>query len=193
MRLKSIIEKIIESILMASSAITSVTVLLIVFFLFKEGLGLFSQTPVEKGFSLVVNKNNPVNTLSANQIRLIFDQEITNWKAVGGADTDIVLFRIDDITSYYTEEEIGANFEHLADKVDELVSQHPEMISFVADKYIPKNAHIKKLNIPKIDFAELFKNKDWMPTATPAAQLGVLPLLIGTLLVSLGAILLALP
>ncbi|HRB26505.1 MAG TPA: phosphate ABC transporter permease subunit PstC, partial [Bacteroidia bacterium] len=35
--------------------------------------------------------------------------------------------------------------------------------------------------------------KEWFPTAQPAAQFGVLPLLMGTLLVSLGAILLALP
>jgi len=33
----------------------------------------------------------------------------------------------------------------------------------------------------------------WLPTAQPAAQIGALPLILGTIWVSLGAILLALP
>ena len=45
----------------------------------------------------------------------------------------------------------------------------------------------------KIESKEFFLGKEWFPTAQPAAQLGVLPLILGTLWVSFGAILLALP
>ena len=40
---------------------------------------------------------------------------------------------------------------------------------------------------------DFFGGKEWYPTATPAAQYGLLPLILGTLWVSLGAILLSLP
>ena len=69
---------------MLSSSITSITVLLIIVFLFREGLGLFGKSPVEEGTFLAVNKTNPVKKLSAEQIKHIFDQEITNWKEVLG-------------------------------------------------------------------------------------------------------------
>ena len=73
-------EKFVVGLLALSSTITSITVLLIVFFLFQEGLGLFEQTPIAGEQVLVVNRQNPVKELSANQVKEIFDQEITNWK-----------------------------------------------------------------------------------------------------------------
>lgn len=40
---------------------------------------------------ILVNKANPVNTLSAKQVQAIFRGDITNWKEVGGADEGIVV------------------------------------------------------------------------------------------------------
>ena len=77
---------------MLSSSITSITVLLIIDFVFREGFGLFSKSPVEHGTVLAVNANNPVKKLSAMQVKKIFDQEITNWKQVGGKNDSIILF-----------------------------------------------------------------------------------------------------
>jgi phosphate transport system permease protein len=45
----------------------------------------------------------------------------------------------------------------------------------------------------KISMGNFIKGEEWFPTAQPAAQFGIYPLLIGTLIVSLGAILIALP
>jgi len=44
-----------------------------------------------------------------------------------------------------------------------------------------------------VSAGEFFGGREWFPTAEPSAQLGILPLLLGTLWVSLGAILLSLP
>ncbi|MFT7165293.1 MAG: phosphate transport system permease protein, partial [Flavobacterium sp.] len=77
---KQIKERVIESILMLSSAATSITVVLIVFFLFIEGAAVFNKKPIDKGFLLAVHNSNPVRNLEPSQIKDIFDQKITNWK-----------------------------------------------------------------------------------------------------------------
>lgn len=43
-----------------SGFITSITILLIVVFLFAEALGLFNKKVIEEGYVLAVNKANPV-------------------------------------------------------------------------------------------------------------------------------------
>ena len=190
---KQIKEKVIESILMLSSAATSITVVLIVFFLFIEGAAVFNKKPVDKGFLLAVHNSNPVKKLEPSQIKDIFDQKITNWKELGGKDEAIVLFRTSDITDYYTEEELGENFEYFPDKINELVAKTPGIIAFFSDKYISKDFKGRELDIDKISVYSFLSGEEWFPTAEPVAQMGVKPLIYGTLLVSFGAIILALP
>ena len=53
-----------------------------------------NYTPVAKeAFVFVVNKNNPVNSLTQDQLRDIYSGVITNWKEVGGNDAPIVPFQ----------------------------------------------------------------------------------------------------
>ena len=104
--LKRFTEKFIEGILFLSSSVTTLTVLLIVVFLFREGMGVFKQSPVEEGFAMAVNKNNSVKEISSLQLKNIFDQNITNWSTLGGNNDSIILFRIDDISNYFTEEQL---------------------------------------------------------------------------------------
>lgn len=186
-------EKFIEGLLMLSGTITSLTVVLIVIFLFKEGLGVFDKKPVEEGYVIAVNKNNPLSKISPEQIKNIYDQKITHWNEIGGKPDTIILFRLEDISNYYTDEEIGENFEGLPVCISRLVDSLPEVIAFFPDKYLAKDFKGKEVDIDKVSLKEFFTGEEWFPTAQPAAQLGVLPLVLGTLWVSLGAILLALP
>ena len=190
---KQIKEKIIETILMLSGAATSITVVLIVFFLFVEGAGVFSKKPIDDGFLLAVSAENTVKKLQPSQIKDIYDQKITNWKELGGKDQAIVLFRAGDITDYYTEEELGENFEFFPDKINELVAKTPGIIAFFSEKYKAKDFKGRELDIDKIKVSEFLAGEEWFPTAQPIAQMGVKPLIYGTLWVSFGAILLALP
>lgn len=190
---KQIKEKIIETILMLSSAATSITVILIVFFLFIEGAGVFTKKPIDDGFLLAVSVDNQVKKLKPSEIKDIYDQKITNWKQLGGKDLPIVLFRAGDITDYYTEEELGKNFEFFPDKINELIAKTPGIIAFFSDKYKAKDFKGRELDIDKIKVSEFLSGEEWFPTAQPIAQMGVKPLIYGTLWVSLGAILLALP
>ncbi|KDN56722.1 phosphate ABC transporter permease [Flavobacterium seoulense] len=190
---KQLKEKLIEAILMLSGAATSVTVILIVFFLFIEGAGVFSRKPIDDGYLLAVNATNNVKTLQPSQIKDVFDKKITNWKQLGGEDRPIVLFRTSDITEYYTEEELGPNFEYFPEKINELIEKQPGIIAFFSDKYKAEKFSGKELDIDKIKVWEFLSGEEWFPTAQPIAQMGVKPLIYGTLWVSFGAILLALP
>jgi phosphate transport system permease protein len=191
--IKNLLEKCIEAILFMSSMVTTLAIVLIVIFLFKEGFALFHETPIEEGFAVIVNKNNSSNELSSFEIKNIFDQKITNWKDLGGQSDSIILLRFDDIGNYYTEAELGENFEFLPQKISELIEKNPGMIAFLPKKYLNKDFKGSILPIKKIAIGQFLSNKEWLPTAQPVAQFGVLPLILGTLLVSLGAIIIALP
>jgi len=77
-RFQKITERLIEAIFTVSGALTSIVILLIVVFLFKEGFGLFNSPSIESGYTLCVHANNNVEKLSVNEIRKIFDSEIEN-------------------------------------------------------------------------------------------------------------------
>lgn len=191
--MKRFLEKLVEGALLISGSITSITILLIVIFLFKEASGLFNSPVIEEGYVLGLNKANPVKDLNSYQIKQIFDGEITNWDEVGGKEEPIEVVRLSDLTKYYTEEELGASFENIPSKASELTAKHPGIILFLPNEYIAKNFNGTLLNHETLRPGDFFGGKEWYPTATPSAQYGLLPLLLGTIWVSLGAILLSLP
>lgn len=192
-KIRKFFEAIAEKILMVSGTVTSVTILLIVIFLFKEGLGLFQSPVIESGYSLVVNKDNKVANLTAVQIKDIFDAKITNWSEVGGQDQEILVFRLNDVTNYATEAQIKDDFSGLPVVLDSIVNQYDAIIAFVPTEYLGDNFNGKKLDSGDIAPSEFFLGTQWYPTSQPAPIFGVLPLILGTLWVSLAAILFALP
>ena len=175
--MKKIFEKIIEGILTCSGFVTSITILLIVLFLFTEAFGLFNSKVIEEGYVLALNKSNRVNTLSPAQIKDVFDEEITNWKELGGEDLPIRVFRLEDITEYYTEEELGPAYEYAGERIMQLVEKTPGIVAFVPQKFIvqPDAVHFIKDNT--ISVKDVFAGAEWFPTATPAPLFGFVPLI----------------
>ena len=52
------------------------------------------QTPIAReGFVFLVSKKNPVDSLTAEQIKMIYAGEITNWREVGGKDEPIIPYQ----------------------------------------------------------------------------------------------------
>jgi phosphate transport system permease protein len=190
---KRLSEKFIEGILLSSSTVTSLTVILIIIFLFREGIGLFERKPIEKGYVFALNINNPVKKLSSKQLKDIFNQDITNWKTVGGNNDTITLITLNDIPNYFTEEEMGPKLENLPALVNKLIQEYPGALVYISNKYIPSDFKGYILPVKKISLKEFIFGKEWYPTAEPAPLFGVWPLILGTLLVTFGAILFALP
>lgn len=193
MKFRKIVEKFVEGILFSSSTVTTIAVLFIVFFLFKSGLGLFNENPIEKNYSIALNASNPVKKLSSRQIKDIFNGDITNWKELGGKDQTIVLFTLDELSTNFTEEQLGAGFEYIPKCVNEYVVQNENVIAFFETKYFLSGFPGKILQTPNISVKDFLLGREWYPTSVPSAQFGVLPLILGTLWVTFFAILFALP
>lgn len=191
--MKAFFEKVISGIITCSGFLTSIVIILIILFLFSEGFGLFSQKSIEGGYTLVVNQSNPVKELDAGQINKIFDQDIHNWKQVGGEDRQIKVFRFDDMLSFFSEKQLGKNYENAGKCISQLVAANPGIIGFVPKEFIHKDARVKQLKDHHISFWETLFGKQWYPTATPAPQFGFLPLILGTIWVTFFAILFSLP
>ena len=191
--MKKFLEKIVTGVITCSGFLTSVIILLIVLFLFSEGFGLFSQKTIEDGYALVVNKDNPVNELDAKQIKEIFDEDVTNWKQVGGRDEAVMLFRFDDMQKFFSEEQLGKNYENAGRCIDSLVGKNSGIIAFVPENFVGDGFTGKRLDDHHISGTEVFFGSEWFPTATPAPQFGFLPLVLGTVWVTIFAILFALP
>ncbi len=194
MRLRRFTEPVFESLIKISGYSTGFIVLLIVIFLFKEGISFFNLSPIDDGSSLWVHNSNPVKALTAPQINDIFDQKTTNWKALGGSDQPISLFTLEELGEAFTEEQLGKKFERLPACIDSYMDSLPGTIGFFPDKQtanLLKNA--RPVQVDKMAFSKFISGTEWFPTSSPAASMGVMPLLLGTLLVSFFAILLALP
>lgn len=191
--MRKALEQMVAGVLTCSGFVTSLTIVLIVLFLFSEALGLFGSKVIEEGYVLALNRENIVDELSPREIKDIFDEEITNWQEVGGADMPIRLFRLEDVTSYFTESDLGASYENAGACITSLVEKTPGIIAFIPQQFVvrPDSVHLIKDNT--ISVADVFAGAEWFPTATPAPQFGFLPLITGTLWVSFFAILFALP
>lgn len=192
-RFKRFLESLVEGLLTISGTVTTFTVLLIVLFLFREGASLFSTSPVENNNLLVVHAGNPVSHLNATQCKDIFDQKITHWNEIGGKPDSIRIVTINELTNYFSEEELGAEFEFLPDRINQLVDSFPDILAVINAKYRNASFPGKVIEIDKNNLPDFLGGKEWFPTAEPVVQLGVLPLILGTLMVSIFAILFALP
>ena len=191
--MKRFLEKAVKWLLTASGFVTSLVILLIIGFLFTEGAGLFREPVIEEGYVLAINKDNPVRELDAAEIKAVFDEDVTNWKELGGQDLAISTFRLEDADEYFTEKQLGPQYENAGALIAGLVASDPGMVAFVPESMIPEDSGLNFIEDNSISAGEVFGGTEWFPTATPAPLFGMLPLLLGTLWVSLFAILFALP
>jgi phosphate transport system permease protein len=191
--LKRFFEIIIEWIIKSCGFVSAFVVLMIVFFLFKEGISFLNSSPLEENYGLFVNVKNPVEHISDLQIKNIFDRKITNWSELGGSNDTIITITINSLQSFFTDEDLGKDYEYLSVRVNDFIDSIPGALAFFSKRMLTISHESKEIEIDKIELWSFLSGKEWFPTAEPAAIMGTLPLLLGTLLVSFFAILFALP
>lgn len=59
----------------------------------ERGLALTEVAIAKEAFVFLVHRDNPVNGLTVEQIRAVYGREITNWRALGGANERIMAFQ----------------------------------------------------------------------------------------------------
>ena len=194
LKLRKFTEPVVESLVKISGYSTAIIIVLIVFFLFKEGISIFNRSPLEEGFTLVVHKENPVDQLNAGQIKEIFDQNIPFWDEVGGQHMPITLLTLDDLFIAYPSEISEEHIESIPIFIDHYLDSLPGTIGyFPASMILDKTKSTRVVSVPGISMGAFLLDEEWFPTAVPSAQMGILPLLLGTLLVAFAAILISLP
>ena len=191
--MRKIFEKTIESIFTISGLTTSIVIVLVVFFLFSGGINLFRSQAIEEGYVVAVHFSNPIDKLSPSELKDIFDHEKTNWEEFGGTNEEILVFRLNDITNYFSDEELGEDFEFVPARISQLIEENKGIIAFIPKDYVSENFSGKEIDGGNIKVSDVFSGKEWLPTATPAPLFGLIPLITGTLWVSFIAILIALP
>lgn len=194
MRLNRFTGKFMEGLVKTCGYLSAFTVLLIVIFLFREGLSFFAMTPVEENHTLWVHQSNPVAQLSAAEVKDIFDRKIVNWKALGGNDQPISLLTLDELAEAFTEEQLGSSFEHIPACINAYLDSLPGTLAYFSDTQTPNGLERgRKMTMARISPGHFLADTEWFPTAHPAARMGALPLLLGTLLVAFFSVLFALP
>jgi phosphate transport system permease protein len=186
-------EKIVTGILFSSSTITSLTVILIIIFLFRQGIGLFYTSPLEKDYVIAVSGQNTVPVITYNELADIFNQDITNWRQLGGRNDSIIRLTINDVAGIFTKKELGPDLEFLPLRINEYIKATPGVILYLSKNQLPHDFAGRIIPVKKLSISDFVFGKHWYPTTKPIPQFGIWPMIVGTLLVTLGAILFALP
>ena len=171
-------DRIIRSGLLIAALSSSIVILLITIFLFREGGALFWESPVEYGFVIATHPQVGIDELTAADLMEIKEGRARYWWAFGGGDQRIVWFTYDDL-----EDEEG----FLCD----LVAETPGAIAAVFDDEPLDRVHV--VRVPKVSLTDFLLGRYWYPTAEPSAQFGILPLILGSLMVVVGAVVISVP
>lgn len=75
----------------------------------------------------------------------MFDEEIVNWKELGGSDIPVQTFRLEDLSKHYSEEELGSEYEYAGKKIGDLIRRNQGMIAFVPQNLIQNEPDIRML------------------------------------------------
>ncbi len=97
------------------------------------------------GISLIVNSENPIDELSYNQLRGIYNGSITNWSEVGGIDAPVITYGRQSTSGTYVyfneevldEDDYRADMNQMAGNADivEAVINDPNGIGYVGVAY----------------------------------------------------------
>ena len=190
MTTNNLIEKLIESIIRASGTVTTIAVLLIIYFLFTEGAGIFGSPPIEEGYVAIVHPDNPIETITIQKIRAIYnDKTLKHWKEITNLNESIIALDIDNIDKVMPDTLLNNEAIPLFDKLTLFVKNNRGIIAILPEKYAPG----KTIEVKPLQLKDVLWGTHWYPTSLPAPLFGALPIILATLLVTLVSVAIAVP
>lgn len=166
-------------------------ILAISVFLIREGSSIFGKYKIETGYAVVVNRDNPVQTLTSAQLRSINTSEITSWEKLGWNQQEIEVFTLENLEEKFTPEELGEKMENAEAKIFEYVDGHPNVIAIFPKRYL--DPRLTRLKLEKVTFVSMLFQNNWYPNSNPFPDFGAGAIIYGSLYVSFLAMLLAVP
>ncbi|MBX3102915.1 MAG: phosphate ABC transporter permease subunit PstC [Bacteroidetes bacterium] len=185
-----------QAFIKACGYASSVLVLIIVLFLFSEGMGLFSSPAIDRELVAAVHPDNPITEIDEETLHALLGEEITTWADFRSAKVELVnVNNLEKKLKAYglqgrPEDVLGQNFERLPLLLDSMLTVHPGMLIILQPHFVPQRA--KQVNVGHISLGRFLAGRTWDPTRSPSPLFGALPLLWGTILVTLGALFFAL-
>jgi phosphate transport system permease protein len=193
---RKLTERFMKSVLFIAALSSSVVIVLIILFLFKEGSGLIGERPLAFGQVLVAHPSAGIRKLDPAQIRAIAEKKVIDWAAVGGRPGPVRYLNYDDLDALAVGHPDSADTAKPSERLVDLVAATPGSIASVFEDEMTESPNanaVTRVDVKRVGPGNFLFGKAWYPTADPAPQLGILPLILGSLLVTFGAILLALP
>jgi phosphate transport system substrate-binding protein len=130
-----------------------------------KGVGVdFKEFVVGRdGISMVVNKENPIQALTLDQLRKIFNGTYKNWSEVGGSDGNIIVLSRETSsgTYVYVQEEVLMKDNYAQEArlmpsnaaIAQAISQDKNAIGYVGVAYA-KQADVKIVPVKKVDLSQ---------------------------------------
>ena len=108
----------------------------------ESGVTLIYTPFAREAFVFIVNVDNPVNSLTEQQVRDIFSGAITNWRTVGGNDQEIQTWQRPEDSGSQTvmQSQVMKNVRMISPQETEVASMMEGMIKVVAEYRNTNNA-----------------------------------------------------
>lgn len=108
----------------------------------ESGVTLLYTPFAREAFVFIVNADNPVNSLTEQQVRDIFSGAITNWRTVGGNDQEIQTWQRPEDSGSQTvmQSQVMKNVRMISPQETEVASMMEGMIKVVAEYRNTNNA-----------------------------------------------------
>lgn len=130
------------------------------------------QTICYDGIAVVINNQNPINSLTTQQIKQIYQGEITNWNQVGGNDAPISVVARDNASGTRSSFDEIIGIEHVTDSailydsngaITQNVQNNADSIGYISFDTLNRNQGlIKQVSVDGISpTAEAVINKEY--------------------------------
>ncbi len=157
----------------------------ITLFLFREGIPALTREPFE-GLTFAVHPKNPVQKLSAEDCRALFQKNL-EWPAVGGPSVPVLPIHLYNLERYVGNQATPEKIKIFLDSV----AQVPGIIVALPRAWLPES--LRPITVEWSAWEALLGRMRWSPTYEPLPEVGIWPLLLGSLWVTFLGLLITIP